>query len=86
MKTLHAKGPDAVVDINHALLSETMDVIGFFGFRQNFNTIRRVLSVCADDLTCTWPPRDTFVLILPMQSRSLTLHISTAGVGAIGVY
>ena len=37
---LKAKGATRAVDVGHAALSETMDMIGLFGFGQSLNAVR----------------------------------------------
>ena len=39
VEVLRAKGPDVVVDVDHACLCETIDTIGLYGFRHNFDAL-----------------------------------------------
>ena len=39
VEVLHAKGPHAAVDVDHACLCETIDTIGLYGFRHSFNAL-----------------------------------------------
>ena len=40
VEVLKTLGPDRTVDIDHACLCETMDMIGLFGFGHEFNALR----------------------------------------------
>lgn len=39
VEALRVKGPDIAVDVDHACLCETIDTIGLYGFRHNFNAL-----------------------------------------------
>jgi NADPH:quinone reductase-like Zn-dependent oxidoreductase len=39
VEVLRSKGADDAVDVDHACLSETIDTIGLYGFRHDFNAL-----------------------------------------------
>ena len=77
MEVLRAKGPDVTVDIDQACLSETMDMIGLFGFRYDFNGLRHAhclqdaAEVSASQVTacCNATHVHSRVTIEPVASR-----------------
>ena len=39
MEVLRSKGAGTTVDVDHACLCETIDTIGLYGFRHNFDAL-----------------------------------------------